>query len=736
MLDPTGNFIISTVDTAPDTPDEGLTLTVDSVDEGLFTSLMVTGAFNAVVWPLGVEPRITNAEIIRITDITDGVFTIERGQEGTTARNIASGWNIAVTPTSKTITDIWEEIELRFNKTGGEISGDATITDGNALELENPDGDSVASLYNNGTTGVNALETDSDFKSLGNITANNLSGTNTGDQVIPEDVSDLTDTTGIIPADVSDLTDTTGVIPADVSDLTDTTGIISDKADKSNVLELDNTTSFTPDADYEPATKKYVDDNGGAKAVYSVSSLAEFIAAVEDTTYDVKYIYVREFDNFIFTSNTEIEVSGRNYVYGWVSFSGEYTVTWTSTAESDSVEFYDGLGVYSTMTFTSVSGLTILVNWLYVDTDCTLTLTNVSLLYVQDNSDGTVTGSTYQTNWFLSPSVTSDNTLSDVITGQTELEELEDTDSFLVSDHSASGVLKKVGLGTIQGYLPSTVSLQTDCSGGTSDTYGALSGTINGSNTTFTVSLGSYVSGSLQVYLNGQLQTQGTSEDWDETTPGSGTFDFNIAPVSGDIITVIYQYAPVATGNSDTVDGKHAPTGNIVGTTDEQTLTNKTIDGTSNTFSNIVSENLKNTVGFHAYINSGDLTVNDTTFTKVPCDTEVFDTGSDYDNTTNYRFTAPVTGVYHFDGQIALQGVSDGDRALLTLYVNGSEAKRGVDVKSGGATDLMVTVSTTIKLTANQYVELYVYYDGTGSKVTVGPSALYNWFSGFLVGII
>jgi len=226
MLDPTGNFIISTVDTAPDTPDEGLTLTVDSVDEGLFTSLMVTGAFNAVVWPLGVEPRITNAEIIRITDITDGVFTIERGQEGTTARNIASGWNIAVTPTSKTITDIWEEIELRFNKTGGEISGDATITDGNALELENPDGDSVASLYNNGTTGVNALETDSDFKSLGNITANNLSGTNTGDQVIPEDVSDLTDTTGIIPADVSDLTDTTGVIPADVSDLTDTTGII------------------------------------------------------------------------------------------------------------------------------------------------------------------------------------------------------------------------------------------------------------------------------------------------------------------------------------------------------------------------------------------------------------------------------------------------------------------------------------------------------------------------------
>jgi hypothetical protein len=35
---------------------------------------------------------------------------------------------------------------------------------------------------------------------------------------------------------------------------------LSDLALKSNVLELDNTTEFAPNADYEPATKKYVDD--------------------------------------------------------------------------------------------------------------------------------------------------------------------------------------------------------------------------------------------------------------------------------------------------------------------------------------------------------------------------------------------------------------------------------------------------------------------------------------------
>lgn len=61
----------------------------------------------------------------------------------------------------------------------------------------------------------------------------NTSGTNTGDQ----------DISGI------------ATNASNISTLSST------KADKSNVLELDNTTPFTPDADYEPATKKYVDDS-------------------------------------------------------------------------------------------------------------------------------------------------------------------------------------------------------------------------------------------------------------------------------------------------------------------------------------------------------------------------------------------------------------------------------------------------------------------------------------------
>ena len=64
-----------------------------------------------------------------------------------------------------------------------------------------------------------------------------------------------------------DLSDTANY--ADQSALEDTASSLrNDLAPKNNVLGLDNTTAFTPDADYEPATKKYVDDNVGGSGHY------------------------------------------------------------------------------------------------------------------------------------------------------------------------------------------------------------------------------------------------------------------------------------------------------------------------------------------------------------------------------------------------------------------------------------------------------------------------------------
>lgn len=72
------------------------------------------------------------------------------------------------------------------------------------------------------------------------------------------------------------------------------------------------------------------------------------------------------------------------------------------------------------------------------------------------------------------------------------------------------------------------------------DSYGFLSGVVDGSNTTFVVSEGAYTSGTLEVTLDGLSETQGSPYDFVETDPTTGTFDFTIAPPIGSRIKAIY----------------------------------------------------------------------------------------------------------------------------------------------------------------------------------------------------
>jgi hypothetical protein len=56
---------------------------------------------------------------------------------------------------------------------------------------------------------------------------------------------------------------------------------------KLNVLELNNTIPFTPDADYEPATKKYVDDNSHRYVLYAKSESATILISGEAIIFEV-----------------------------------------------------------------------------------------------------------------------------------------------------------------------------------------------------------------------------------------------------------------------------------------------------------------------------------------------------------------------------------------------------------------------------------------------------------------
>src|SRR6185369_15847094 len=53
--------------------------------------------FNATVWPAASQPTSSNAEIVQVTDIQNDVLTIARTQEGSSARTIVVGDQIAAT---------------------------------------------------------------------------------------------------------------------------------------------------------------------------------------------------------------------------------------------------------------------------------------------------------------------------------------------------------------------------------------------------------------------------------------------------------------------------------------------------------------------------------------------------------------------------------------------------------------------------------------------------------------
>lgn len=100
-MDAYKNFAVSKVATAPDPAASGTSLTVESGNGTYFSS----GA-NAVICPDGEQPTWSNAEIVRVTNISTDTLTITRAQEGTTARSVVVGDVIFQGITKKWIDDL------------------------------------------------------------------------------------------------------------------------------------------------------------------------------------------------------------------------------------------------------------------------------------------------------------------------------------------------------------------------------------------------------------------------------------------------------------------------------------------------------------------------------------------------------------------------------------------------------------------------------------------------------
>lgn len=117
-------------------------------------------------------------------------------------------------------------------------------------------------------------------------------------------------------------------------------------------------------------------------------------------------------------------------------------------------------------------------------------------------------------------------------------------------------------------------------------------------------------------------------------------------------------------------------------------------------------------------------------FAKISFDTEVFDTNSNFDSTTNYRYTAPVNGFYQFNARTYTSVGSGGNAYIISIYKNGVQYANGTgNIQGAGTSGFGLALSEFMQLTAGDYIEIYVY--GNGNAGATGTTG--NMFAGFLV---
>lgn len=113
------------------------------------------------------------------------------------------------------------------------------------------------------------------------------------------------------------------------------------------------------------------------------------------------------------------------------------------------------------------------------------------------------------------------------------------------------------------------------------------------------------------------------------------------------------------------------------------------------------------------------------TWTKIAYQTEVYDQGGIYDNTT-YTFTAPASGFYLVSAFIGFAVSVDSTNRIIAAYVNGTVHTRlGQDVV-GAALASAVGGSDVIKLNAGDVVEIYAFTKDAGDTY---PGSEQSYFS-------
>ena len=236
------------------------------------------------------------------------------------------------------------------------------------------------------------------------------------------------------------------------------------------------------------------------------------------------------------------------------------------------------------------------------------------------------------------------------------------------------------------------------------------------------------------VSLNGVIQEPTSSGNVGGFTISGSTIVFTSALTSLDVIDFILVLGDVlniGTPSDGTVGFSKVTSNLITGATAETTIAGGDsvliYDDSASALRKMTRTNLfsgvaVNAPSFSVYRN-GSQSVSSTTATKIQFDTEDFDTNSNFDSTTNYRFTPTVAGYYQLNLQLTLDNNGSGSYYEAYFYKNGSVYKHA---SATGQTlnSIAINLSEIIYLNGTtDYVEgfgmvsgTYLYFVGGATK--------------------
>jgi hypothetical protein len=109
------------------------------------------------------------------------------------------------------------------------------------------------------------------------------------------------------------------------------------------------------------------------------------------------------------------------------------------------------------------------------------------------------------------------------------------------------------------------------------------------------------------------------------------------------------------------------------------------------------------------------------TFTKIQFNSKTFDLRTEYDATTNYRWTCQLPGIYAVTCQVRFTGIAANKVIQLDLYRNGGTQLATTQAYTTGA-DQSVSLTSNVQCAVGDYLEIQFYQGDTVARNITGAT--------------